>query len=43
MSIAADYLLDNVLLAIEENKPISKYKDSYLISYGNNNIEHLWS
>ena len=43
MSIAADYLLDNVLLAIIENKPISKYKNNRFISWGDDNIEHLWS
>lgn len=43
MSIAADYLLDNVLSAIIEDKEICKYKDNRFISWGADNIEHLWT
>ena len=42
MSIAADYLLDNVLDSIINNIPIKKYRDNRFISI-ENGIEKLWT
>ena len=43
MSIAADYLIDNVIIAIKNNTPIQKYRDNRIISIEENGEEHLWS
>ena len=43
MSIASDYLIDNVIDAIVNNMPIKKYKDHRFISVDTNNQEKLWS
>lgn len=43
MSIAADYLIDNVIDSILKDKEISRYKDNRFISWGDDGIEHLWS
>lgn len=43
MSIAADYLIDNVLEAIVNNKSISKYQDNRFISWKENELEKVWS
>ena len=43
MSIAADYLIDNVIEAICENKTIKKYRDNRIISIVENGQEHLWT
>lgn len=43
MSIAADYLIDNVIIAIKNNAPIQKYRDNRIISIEENGEEHLWS
>lgn len=43
MSVAADYLLDNVILSVAENKEISRYIDNRFISWGEDGIEHLWT
>lgn len=43
MSIAADYLLDNVINAIINKCPIQKYKDNRFISIDSNGIEKLWT
>lgn len=42
MSIASDYLIDNVIKSIQEEKPIAKYRDNCIISIENEK-EHLWS
>lgn len=42
MSIASDYLIDNVLESIVSNTPIKKYKDNRFISI-NNGVEKLWT
>lgn len=43
MSIASDYLLDNVINAIVNECPIQKYKDNRFISIDSNGIEKLWT
>lgn len=43
MSIAADYLFDNVLQAIINNIPINKYKDNRIIEIKDNGEEIIWS
>lgn len=43
MSIAADYLIDNVIIAIKNNAPIQKYRDNRIISIEENGEEYLWS
>lgn len=43
MSIAADYLIDNVIESIKMGKPILKYKDNRIISIDDNGKEHLWT
>lgn len=43
MSIASDYLLDNVLESIITGNPIKKYRNNMLISYSNDEDEKLWS
>lgn len=43
MSIANDYLLDNVLDSIQNNKPISKYVNNRFISYSEKSPEKLWT
>jgi len=43
MSIAHDYLLDNVIESIKNNKPISKYINNRFISYSENEPEKLWT
>ena len=42
MSIASDYLLDNVLESIINNIPIKKYRDNRIISIQNGK-EKLWT
>ena len=42
MSIASDYLIDNVIKSILEKKPIKKYTENCIISIENDN-EKLWS
>lgn len=43
MSIAADYLLDNVINSILNKTPILKYRDNRFISIDNSGIEKLWT
>lgn len=43
MSIASDYLIDNVLESIKNNTPITKYVNNRFISIDNNGIEKLWT
>lgn len=43
MSIAADYLLDNVIDSIISNKDIERYTDNRFISIDNYGNEHQWS
>jgi hypothetical protein len=42
MSLASDYLLDNVIESIINQAPIKKYKDNRFISI-QNGIEKLWT
>lgn len=42
MSIASDYLIDNVLDSIVNNTPIKKYKDNRFISI-EDGVEKLWT
>lgn len=43
MSIAADYLLDNVINAIINNQDIARYQDKRIISWKSSEEEYLWS
>ena len=43
MSIASDYLIDNVIDSIINNVPIKKYSENCIISVDKNNQEKLWS
>lgn len=43
MSIASDYLLDNVIIAIQNNEPITKYVNNRFISYSTEEPEKLWT
>lgn len=43
MSIASDYLIDNVLDSIINNKPLKKYVDNRIISINESNEEKLWT
>ena len=43
MSIAADYLIDNVISAIINNIDIIKYRDNRFISWTNEEDEHVWT
>ena len=43
MSIAADYLIDNILTSIINSSPIQKYVDNRFISYTNEFDEKIWS
>ena len=43
MSIASDYLLDNVIEAIQNNTIISKYINNRFISYSDKEPEKLWT
>lgn len=43
MSIAADYLIDNVIKSIINDLPIKKYVDNRIISIDEDNKEKLWS
>lgn len=43
MSIAADYLIDNVIKSIINDLPIEKYVDNRIISIDEDNKEKLWS
>ena len=43
MSIASDYLIDNVLESIKNNTPLTKYVDNRFISIDNNGVEKLWT
>ncbi len=43
MSIASDYLIDNVLESIIQNKPIKKYMDNRIISINEKKEEKLWT
>lgn len=43
MSIASDYLIDNVLESIKNNTPIKKYIDNRFISIDINGVEKLWT
>lgn len=43
MSIASDYLIDNVINSIINNKPLNKYIDNRIISINDNNEEKLWT
>lgn len=43
MSIASDYLIDNVINSLINNTEIHKYIDNCLISIDNDGNEHLWS
>ena len=43
MSIASDYLIDNVIESIINNQPIKKYIDNRIISIDCDNKEKLWT
>lgn len=43
MSIASDYLIDNVLESIIQNKPIKRYMDNRIISINEKKEEKLWT
>lgn len=43
MSIASDYLIDNVLESIKNNTPIKKYVNNRFISVDINGVEKLWT
>lgn len=43
MSIAADYLIDNVIESIINDLPIKKYVDNRIISIDEDNKEKIWS
>lgn len=43
MSIASDYLIDNILESIINNSPIKKYIDNRFISINNKKEEKLWT
>ena len=43
MSIASDYLIDNVLESIVQNKPIKRYMDNRIISINEKKEEKLWT
>ena len=43
MSIASDYLIDNVIESIINNQPIKKYMDNRIISIDCDNKEKLWT
>lgn len=43
MSIAADYLLDNVINSILNKTPILKYRDNRFISISDSGVEKLWT
>lgn len=43
MSIASDYLIDNVLESIIQNKPLKNYIDNRIISINEKNEEKLWT
>ena len=43
MSIASDYLIDNVIEAIKTQTPIQKYIDNRFISYSDLEAEKVWT
>lgn len=43
MSIASDYLIDNVIKSIIDGTPIEKYAENCIISIDNKGEEKLWS
>lgn len=43
MSIASDYLIDNVIQSIITQTPIKKYSDNRFISYSDSEEEKLWT
>ena len=43
MSIASDYLIDNVLESIIQNKPLKRYMDNRIISINEKKEEKLWT
>ena len=43
MSIASDYLIDNVIQSIITQTPIKKYSDNRFISYSDLEEEKLWT
>ena len=43
MSIASDYLIDNVIKSLIDGTPIEKYAENCIISIDNKGEEKLWS
>lgn len=43
MSIASDYLMDNIIKSIISGNPIEKYAENCIISIDNNGEKKLWS